>query len=330
MRVLLLALALGACSACADPPPAEQWRPIQTSALPVDLDRDRPGAHRIGQLIFRGGIELQSPDPAFGGYSGLWVDRDGRIVAVSDAGSWLQARLEIDPETAAPLRLADARIALMRDENGWIFTDRASADAEGLARLADGRFAVSFEHSNVVRFYELEREGPMARAAMGPPLAGVEALERNATLEALAQLPDGRLLVGAERGAGRESPIWVRPLNAQTSAPPQSAIELPFGYGFVGADRLPGGDIVAVARFYAPVVGVRIRIVRIAAASLETPHARAETLAELGAGLNLDNFESVAAVPLARGGARLYLIADDNFSPTQRTLLYVFDLPPSP
>jgi hypothetical protein len=88
--------------------------------------------------------------------------------------------------------------------------------------------------------------------------------------------------------------------------------------------RLPDGDYVALLRAYAPVLGARLRIVRLPASDL----SRQSTLAALGPVLRLDNFEGVSAVALPGGGARLYLVADDNYAPTQRTLLYVFDLPP--
>ncbi|MBI1187226.1 MAG: esterase-like activity of phytase family protein, partial [Alphaproteobacteria bacterium] len=95
-----------------------------------------------------------------------------------------------------------------------------------------------------------------------------------------------------------------------------------------GLDRLPDGDFVVLQRFYAPVVGVRIRILRLDGAALARGEVETELLATLAPPLNLDNFESVSAIPTVDGGARLYLISDDNYSRTQRTLLYVFDLPP--
>ena len=39
-----------------------------------------------------------------------------------------------------------------------------------------------------------------------------------------------------------------------------------------------------------------------------------------------DNFEGIALQRRDGGGIRLWLISDDNFSASQRTLLYAFDL----
>ena len=46
---------------------------------------------------------------------------------------------------------------------------------------------------------------------------------------------------------------------------------------------------------------------------------------DLARPLTVDNFEGLAAVPAPDGGVRFYLISDDNFSPSQRTLQLAFD-----
>jgi len=329
--VWLAGLLAGCSGAGADPPHTEQWRSIEVQSRPVELVADEPGPHRLGSLVFRGGLELSSADAAFGGFSGLWIGADGRLVAISDRGQWLSARLESDPATGAPLRLIDARVGAMLDENGKDFRRRSFADAEGLAQLPDGRFAVSFEQRQVLRFYDLDKSGPAARGLRGPRLAGAGKLEANAGLEAVADAGEGRVLVAAERSEpGADAlgvELWLAPVEARGRVTPAARLQTPRGYGLSGLDRLPDGDFVALERFYAPVIGVRIRVVKIAAQSLASGQARATLLAEMDAQYVLDNFESVAVLPLAHGGARLFLISDDNFAPTQRTLLYVFDLP---
>ena len=42
----------------------------------------------------------------------------------------------------------------------------------------------------------------------------------------------------------------------------------------------------------------------------------------------MDNFEGLAALPGKAGVVRFYLISDDNFSSSQRTLLLAFDWKP--
>ena len=92
---------------------------------------------------------------------------------------------------------------------------------------------------------------------------------------------------------------------------------------------MPDGGFVALQRFYAPVIGPRARISTFPAASL---NARAEILpdvqelATISPPLAIDNMEGVAAVRMADGATRLYIVSDDNFNARQRTLLLAFDI----
>ena len=45
--------------------------------------------------------------------------------------------------------------------------------------------------------------------------------------------------------------------------------------------------------------------------------------------LTIDNFEAIAAVPAKDGSVRFYLLSDDNFQSSQRTLLLAFDWTPA-
>ncbi|MES1198816.1 MAG: esterase-like activity of phytase family protein [Pseudomonadota bacterium] len=324
--VSLLALLLAACGSAASQqaPDPDQWRNIELTARPA-----APGAARVGALTFRGGLELHSSDPGFGGWSGLDVLEDGRVIAISDTGVWLSARLVLD-DAGALVGLAEPRMAAMRDEHGDVFPDKISADAEDVTQMPDGRFAVSFEQTQTIRIYDLNRDGPFGAAQPGPRLAETERLPPNEGLEALTTDGSGAFVVGAEHGERRGHMIWIAPFGGQTPVAPAAYLRMGMGYGLAGFDRLPDGDYVALERFYAPVIGVRIRLERIARASLATGTAAAREIAYLAPPLAIDNFEGVASVPKADGGVRLYLISDDNFSSRQRTLLYAFDLDEAP
>jgi len=80
-------------------------------------------------------------------------------------------------------------------------------------------------------------------------------------------------------------------------------------------------------RFFAPLIGVRVYIRRVTQASIAAGQWDGEAFAELAPPLALDNFEGLAAVK-RDGGARLYVVSDDNFNRNQKTLLYAFDLAP--
>jgi hypothetical protein len=298
----------------------DQWRALEIEATPVDF-----GAERVGELAFRGGLALASDYGWFGGLSGLEVFADHRFLAVSDRADWFEGRLVLDEEGRL-VGVDDVRTAMMRDENATPFDSRESGDSEALAQLPDGRFAVSFEHSQSIRLYDFNRDGPFGAAQSGPPLGETARLPGNAGLEALAATEAGELIVGAEGGGGR-TPIWRVRLDALQPVAPIGHYQLRDGFSLTGLDRLPNGDFIAIERFYAPVIGARARVARFSAAELVAGATiRPRRLAEIAPPLAVDNFESVAAVPLPNGGTRLYIVSDDNMSDRQRTLLLAFDI----
>ena len=90
---------------------------------------------------------------------------------------------------------------------------------------------------------------------------------------------------------------------------------------------MPNGDLVALERFYAPVIGARARIVRIPASEVHASDApmQVEQLVQLGPH-PVDNFEGVSAVRMPNGVTRLYITSDNNFSARQRTYIFAFDV----
>ncbi|MBS0383973.1 MAG: esterase-like activity of phytase family protein, partial [Proteobacteria bacterium] len=314
MRCGFLIAALTLVTACApsaaDAPIPEQWRAIDIEAAPVSF-----GEAIVGRLVYRGGLELHSRDHAFGGLSDIEVLDGDRFLSQSDNGEWFEGDLVLGADGALT-GVANVRTAMMRDERGQPFANKQEADSEDITQLPDGRIAVSFEQTQTIRIYDLNRDGPFGAAAPGPPLAGVERLPLNQGLEALAALADGTLVVGAEGGDQPTTPIWLAPLNAQTPVPIAAHFPLSDGFSLTSLDRMPNGDLVAMERFYAPVIGARARIVRIPASEVHPSDApmRVEQLAQLGPPHPVDNFEGVSAVRMPNGVTRLYIVSDDNFS----------------
>jgi hypothetical protein len=317
LRFAFAALALAACTQTSTGI-TEQWTNVAVTATPVEL-----GAVEVGSLRFRGGLALSAAsESGFGGWSDLEVLDDGRVIAISDDGKWLSARIVLDADGALT-GFTNARIALMRDENGEPFPDKDSADAEDLAQLPDGRFAVSFEQTHQIRIYDFNRDGPFGAASEGPALAGVQDLPSNSSLEALAVSEDGTLVVGAE-DAGH---LWRVRLGQASIPAPVARYSLDTGFALTSLDRLPNGDFVALERFFAAPIGSQSRITTIRAQDIAGNRVVDKTeLAFLPYGLTLDNFEGVAAVRMGDGAVRLYILSDDNFSARQRTLLYAFDV----
>lgn len=314
----VLALALAACAA--EPP---GWAPLDVKVRPAALS-ELEAAPRFGPLTFAGGVALSAKDERFGGLSGLLVEPDGRFHAITDAGDWVRGRLGLDAEGRLA-GLEGAEIAPILDPDGRPLAGKKQGDAEGLARLPDGRLAVSFEQDPRIWIYAGgEAPGP---AQVGPAVPEGGQLAPNAGLEALATWDDA-LLAGAERSPeGGETWWWRLPLEGEARGPAPAPLAPAFA--LVALDRLPeafGGDFVAVERLFTPITGVRIRLSRVSAAALAAGRYEAELLAELATPLALDNFEGVSAVETP-AGVRLYLVSDDNFSALQKTLIYAFDWP---
>lgn len=323
MQRLLCCVAAFAVVGCdrssADPPIAEQWRGIEVNAEPIAFE-----SPTIGRLRYRGGIELSSQQRVFGGLSGMEVLEDGRLVAISDNGDWFEAQLVFD-DAGDLVGARDWRTAMMRNEQGEPFPNKRSGDSEDLAQLTDGRFAVSFEQSQSIRIYDLNRDGPFGPAVRGPRLAGTRSLPNNSGLEALTSTGDGDLIVGAEGGSEPTTPIWRARLDAQSPVEPSARYPISDGYSLTSLDRLPDGSYVALERFFAPVIGPRARIKHFTF-DANGAVANVEQLAALAPPLPLDNFEAISAVRLPDGATRLYIASDDNFSRRQRTLLLAFDM----
>lgn len=324
VSLVALLAAAGACAAKPpEPPPSPGWRDAAVETRPKSY-----GGLKAPGLRFAGGLVLRSADTAFGGWSGLELLPDGRLVAISDAGSWLEARPVLDAGGRL-VGLEGARLAPLAGLDGRPFPSKRAGDAEGLAVLPDGRLAVSFEQDHRVWIYDLAA-GPMAAPVAGPAIPQAERLRVNEGLEALAEL-DGALIAGAERSPEGGEAWWWRlgPDPNATTGPHPAPISPAFS--LVALDRLPpafGGDLVALERLYAPLVGARLRIRRISGEALAAGRFEGPVVAELnGGGGQVDNFEAVAAVETP-DGARLYLLSDDNFRSSQRTLLYAFDWAP--
>ncbi|MCK9994314.1 MAG: hypothetical protein Dbin4_02834 [Alphaproteobacteria bacterium] len=61
------------------------------------LDGDDPSRTEFGALVLLSAIKMSSDNIDFGGISGLQISADGkRLLAVTDAGKWLQATLRYD------------------------------------------------------------------------------------------------------------------------------------------------------------------------------------------------------------------------------------------
>lgn len=299
--------------------PAGTSRGYELSTLlttePVALGDGEKVAEALKGLVFKGGWALSSPLASFGGLSGIDVLPDGNLLTVSDSGAFVE--IGFDQTALAPT--GQATVAFMQDENGEIVTGKENADAEGLA-YRDGLALVSFERNHRVLAYDYGECGSNARGievsdiGSSPETLG-RSIRGNAGPEALT-LQGDHLKIGLETVIDDKGPTAL----IDDAGVPQFGAEpwLPTqGVPLVGMDAAPDA-LFSLQRAYNPVFGNTIYV-------RKTDPSGTELLAKLEKPLTVDNFEGIAVEKIA-GATRLFLIADDNFSDRQRTLLFVFEL----
>lgn len=301
---------------------APAWAaPIEVSAEPLPLIEKDPAKAAVGKLKYRGGAVLKSPDSRFGGFSGLAVGADGtRLIAVSDHGLRLEAKILYAPDGRL-LGLAETDLGSLAGEDGRSLHLVAERDAEALAAGPSGEIIVAFERDHRLLRY---LPGTLVPERIPVP-EEVARAPANGGIEGLTFLEDGRLLAIAEELIqGGRAVGWV------SDADGWSPLTYALSDGFVVTDlaTLPGGDVLVLERRYQLRIGVAARVRRIAKTTI-APGAElvSELLAELRPPLAVDNMEGISARrDPASGKTLIYMISDDNFSITQRTLLMMFEL----
>ena len=317
LALALIALATATAAALADP------IVVETSRVPLNVE-DREHTV-VGRLAFLGGLELHSEDPRFGGLSGLSIGAGGRrLVAVSDAGYWFEADIVLD-EDGCLAGLENAALWPLRGLEGSPLEGKRAGDAEAVEAVGASAYVVAFERDHRLWRYDTAAGLGAARPIALDPPAGLDLAPDNRGIEALAALPDDRLLAiteGALDGAG-DLRGWLV----------EDGVAAPLGYRITPFFRptdlaaLPSGDVVVLERSFIPPASLAARI-RIVAAAEVVPGARLRgaEIAHLKPPLIVDNFEGLAVHQDARGRTVLYLVSDDNYNPLQRTLLLRFEL----
>jgi hypothetical protein len=299
----------------------------EETVTPTELDRHNPAPVAIGEVTFLAGFELELDDPDFGGLSGLDISPDGtHLTAVSDQGWWLTADLAHD-ETGRLVSVGGLALSPLLDLDGEALAARPGiqsklwGDAEGLGRAADGGFYVCFE-----RKHRLWRYGGLDAVPVAIDLpAEVAHLKANSGLEAVGLLPDGRLMILAEKPTDDDRTIadWLLEDGAWRAL----AYRARDGFSVTDMAVLPDGRIIVLERWFREPIFMKIRLREITPAMLEADAPiDGRILATFTNSLRIDNFEGLAMRPAPDGGYLLYMISDDNFSAYQRTLLYQFHL----
>lgn len=296
---------------------------IDVATGSVPLDEDDRAKTRIGRLVYRIGFVLASNEGRFGGWSDLAISADGaRLLAISDRGTWLSARLSHD-DAGTLARLDDVRLGALRDQTGHPLKGLAG-DAEGLATTADGSLFVSFERRHRIWWYP-PADPPFSEPPRPLPMpGGLDDAPANGGIEALVPLPGGRLFALAEAFyQGKANVGWVGDGQRWQRLTYQAGPD----FKPTAMTRLPDGDVLVLERRFTQTGLPGVRIVRLPVADIR-PGARlkGEELALIEPPLTIDNFEGIAARTGPRGETLVYLLSDDNFFFLQRTLLLQFEL----
>ena len=276
---------------------------------------EMPLGARIGTLTLMGAVEWRADRPDFGGFSGLMIEPDGTLIALTDKAHWAKARIVLTPEGA--LRgIEGLEVGRLKGPEGTDLMDPFT-DSEALSREANGSFLISFENRHRIgRFTTLRT--PEERFASFP---GFDEMPLNGGLESLLALPDGRIVAVAE-----ETPDWAAGFPGWILADGEIVrFALVRKDWFVPTDLALGPQgrwIYLLERRFTLIGGFGTRISRFPVAALrEGARIEAMHLAELTRHPLKENFEGISASQDARGRVVLYIISDDNFTLLQRTLL---------
>jgi hypothetical protein len=314
-RRFLLALPLAACAG---------RQSLASDRITASLLPLRGGARDLGRgigaLRYAGGLALTAAEPGFGGFSALWTADGSDLVLLSDRGLVARAKaLFDDAGNLAGLGATAFHTLSDRDGNAY---PRAFVDAEALARLPDGRFAIAFEQHHRIMVFDadLRREEGEIYAP------DTDAFGRNEGMETLAALTDGRLVIIAEadgRGDPTGHAAWIGGADAWDPFVYRSAP----GHKPVDAVQLPSGDLLVLERRQPFLASVGGRLVRVRLSDLRGgADVSGAEIARLDAPAFADNFEGVTAWQDADGLTHLFLVSDDNQTFVLRTVLVQFVL----
>lgn len=288
---------------------------------------------RFGSLEWLGGLVLTSNDPRFGGWSGLALDADGsRLVAVSDAGTWMTA--DIVYRGGRPEGLARARLGPLKARDGGPLRRDRDRDAEAVVLMRGtvgrGQLLISFEQNHRLGVFEIGKDGVTPPSRYLPLPKDARRMNALKGFEAVAQVQAGRLkgavIAIAERFHDRNGHHtgWI----LSDGRASRFAITDIGGFDLTDAVGLANGDVIVLERRFRWSEGVKMRMRRIRSGDV-APGAviKGDILIEANMSQEIDNMEAISTHRAQDGSTILTLMSDDNFNSfLQRTLLMQFKL----
>lgn len=307
---------------------------IDVRATPItSFDNRDPTRVRFGALEFRGGLELTSKSSAFGGISGLYMPDGEHLLALTDNGSWLKARLVYRDGRLDSL--ADAEMAPLLGDNGKPLAAQGAYDTESLARIGDDYYVGIERVERIVRF-TYGKQGFAARGTDIHVPSEFRTFDKNSSLECLVSPPQGephagKLIVVTERilDANGDHRAYVLDPAAKdgNAGVVRFSVKRSDDFDVTDCTMLTPGDVLILERRFSPARGVAMRIRRLPLAAIkEGALVDGAKLIEADLGYQIDNMEGIAVTRNEAGEIIITLVSDDNFSSIQRNLILQFAL----
>lgn len=306
---------------------------IQGLDTPITLRViDEPGAQPPPGWAVQGVWQYQGKGLLFGGYSALLALDGARLRAFSDRGGRFTFLQPDQPQGADPARMR--RIADQVDPAYQLdLFDIESATRDPVT----GQYWLGFEYTHVFQRYGKDDESQGVRN-----ISAEVDWPGNAGAEAMVRLEDGRFLVIPENGKQAllypDDPVTgTAPVLVDYHAPPGD-------FSVTDAAQLPDGRILLLLRRVTrtiPPFEARIALAQLPDKAAGNPVLAPEIALDLSAVVPRENYEGVALRKRSDGSLDVWVIADDNLSIMQRTLLVKlafnpqiaapgFEAPPAP
>jgi hypothetical protein len=325
IRFFLIACILGfsSCAALVSDNNVPQ-KSIRIDAKPIlAFDREDPQRRTFGPLEFRGGLELSSDDPEFGGLSALRFQAEGEhFLALSDRAYWLRGRIVYDGNR--PAGITDYEMAPVIGPDG---KHASHWDMESIA-VNGNRLYIGVEDLDRIPCFQYDAGKFPVFFNTIPFPPGANAFPRNKGLEALEFVPKflspgGALVAFSEEGLDNDGNLLAYIIEGEKYR--SFAVRRSEDLDISDAALLPDGDILILERKYEIVHGVTIRLRRIPVSEIR-PDAVVDgpVVFEAGMRYEIDNMEAMSVNRDAEGVTVLTLMSDDNYSAVQRTLLLQF------
>lgn len=307
---------------------------LTVTSQPITTFKDVAIGEKVDGLIWRGGIQLESRAPEFGGLSGIaFVGPDQKLAMVADIGQFISGQLIYD-DAGRPLELIGVHASAIQNSKGEDLPRPFVRDAEAIYAIKRNgdvtAVRVGFENLTRVADFSLtdNRPGGAAREVRIP--AWLTTLRTNRSLEAVCIAPPASPVASSTIliTEGQDTPDGniAATMLGNRDRGDFSLIKTP-GLRPTDCAFLPDGDLLVLERgigLFSFVMQIR----RIQAAEVKPGAVLAGEVILTASGGDIDNMEGMAVHTGPGGETRITLISDNNFNDWERSLLLEFSLPP--